>query len=76
MLVDVLDLSNCNDIPNAYATVKQHLKGEGLNVLINNAGRLERELKIEDVSAERMMGHFQVNTVAPAMIIKVGFYSL
>ena len=66
-----LDVGNLEDISNAYVAIKEHLEDEGLNVLINNAGILERENKIEDLNPERMIEHFKVNAIAPAMIIKV-----
>ena len=66
-----LDVGNLEDISNAYVAIKEHLKDEGLSVLINNAGILERENKIEDLNAAKMLEHYRVNAIAPAMIIKV-----
>ena len=67
----MIDIGNFDDISNAQATVKKHTGDAGLNVLINNAGVLQREQKIEDVTPENMMESYRINTIAPAMIIKV-----
>ena len=66
-----LDVGNWDDISNAQKVVSNHVKDEGLNVLISNAGILQRENTVEEVSPERMLEHYRVNAVGPAMIIKV-----
>ena len=68
------DIGNFDDIKNAHATVKQHIGDDGLNVLINNAGMLEREQKITEVNPETMMESYRINAIAPAMIIKVQIF--
>ena len=65
------DVGNWDDISNAQAIVSKHVNDEGLNVLINNAGCLQIERRIEEVNPETMFDHYRVNAVAPAMIIKV-----
>lgn len=54
----------------------QNTVGEkGLNCLINNAGVLKTgENSINDVTAESMRSIYEVNTVGPAMVIKVLYF--
>ena len=51
-------------------TVETTLDGEGLNVIINNAGMAGR-VQLEDVTETVMMEHYRVNAVAPLLLIQV-----
>ena len=52
----------------------QKLVGDnGLNLLINNAAILNR-VTIDNVTPEDMRRHFEVNSIAPLMIVKVSVY--
>lgn len=53
--------------------VDEKLQGDGLNMLINNAGVLARD-NIDDVTAESMMQVYKINTVGPLMLTKVKQY--
>ena len=66
-----IDVCNESDIKDAHEVVKKHVGDLGLNVLINNAGILTGERKIEDVTSSVMMETFRTNVVGPTMLIKV-----
>ncbi|XP_065060880.1 C-signal-like isoform X1 [Rhopilema esculentum] len=65
-----LDVGNLDDVKSAFETVKGHVGDKGLNVLINNAGILHLEGRLQDVTPEVMMESYRINTIAPTMIIK------
>eukprot|EP00794_Sanderia_malayensis_P014982 gene14982-16527_t len=65
-----LDVCNMDDIKHAKEVVAKHVGDLGLNVLINNAGMLFRERKLQDVTAEQMMQCYQANTIGPTMLIQ------
>ena len=66
-----IDVCNESDIKDAHEVVKKHVGDLGLNVLINNAGILTGERKIEDVTPSVMMETFRTNVIGPTMLIKV-----
>ena len=66
-----LDVGNLDDVKSAFETVKGHVGDKGLNVLINNAGILNLEGRLQDVTPEIMMESYKINAIAPTMIIKV-----
>ena len=43
---------------------------DGLNLLINNAGIMNRD-NLESVDSEALIEHFKTNTIAPLMLTKV-----
>jgi len=48
------------------------VKDNGLNCIINNAGVINTEHTcIENVNADSLLQTFKINTVAPAMMVKV-----
>lgn len=66
------DVTKQEDIDAAFLKVKDIVQGFGLNCLINNAAVINWELKnIESLTAESLMSMYNINTVGPAMIIKV-----
>ncbi|XP_070538163.1 C-signal-like [Ptychodera flava] len=65
--IDVVDKLT---IDSAALQVEQILAGSGLNLLINNAGFLLREAKIDDVTEETMLSTYKVNTVGPVLVTK------
>ncbi|XP_070548339.1 uncharacterized protein [Ptychodera flava] len=65
--IDVVDKTT---IDSAALQVEQILAGSGLNLLINNAGFLFDEEKIEDVMEETMLSTYKVNTVGPVLVTK------
>lgn len=55
----------------AAAVVGQLVGGQGLNLLINNAGVAPRSTRINMVRWPQMVDTFMVNTVGPVMLSKV-----
>ena len=47
------------------------VKGNGLNLLINNAGAASRQL-LHELTSEQMRHLYDINCVAPLMLAKVG----
>lgn len=64
-----LDVSNTSEYPSLVKTVETTLDGEGLNVIVNNAGMAGR-VQLEDVTETVMMEHYRVNAVAPLLLIQ------
>jgi len=66
-----MDLRNFNEFSGKSNDVEKVTKGQGLNLLINNAGistkfsRLQNTLKVE-----QLVENFVINTVAPIMLTK------
>ena len=50
--------------------VESELQGDGLNLLINNAGVIHRH-DLASVTPEVMMDCYKVNTIAPLFIVQV-----
>ncbi|XP_070538164.1 C-signal-like [Ptychodera flava] len=65
-----IDVEDKSTIENAALQVEQILDGSGLNLLINNAGVLFEEEKIEDVKEETLILTYKVNTVGPVLVTK------
>jgi len=67
---EVTDASKYDAI---VAEVDKITESTGLNLLINNAGILdESTLSLESTTKESLRKHFDVNTIAPLLITKVG----
>ncbi|KAM4618501.1 C-signal [Polymixia lowei] len=64
-----LDVVSQESIEKAAEEVDHLVQGEGLNVLINNAG-INVVANFQTVTAEMMMENFHTNSVAPLMITK------
>lgn len=63
------DVRDYASYPGVVEWVRSHLEGQGLNVLINNAG-IGQWQGFEDVTREHMLEVLETNTVAPLMIAK------
>jgi len=51
--------------------VEEEVQGQGLNLVINNAGvYTERPQRLESLTKETLLFHFEVNTVAPLLFTK------
>jgi len=68
-LADVRDYAS---YPGVVEWVGSHLEGEGLNVLVNNAG-IAHWQGLEDVTREHIMDCLETNAVVPVMIAKVTY---
>ncbi|XP_070537613.1 C-signal-like [Ptychodera flava] len=65
-----MDIRDTSSIDSAAKQVEARLGESGLNLLINNAGILTLEQKLEDVTAEGMRRQFETNCIGPTMVIK------
>ncbi|XP_045491043.1 C-factor [Colias croceus] len=65
--LDVTDTSQFDDVATQVAKV---MGGQGLNLLINNAGVTTRFTKLNLVKADQLLENLTVNTVAPIMLTK------
>ncbi|XP_070617733.1 C-signal-like [Erythrolamprus reginae] len=65
-----LDVTNVSSISRAASEVESHLKGQGLNLLINNAGRNSHAYYLENVNQEDMLLSYKTNTVGPLLMVK------
>ena len=66
----ILDVRDQASYPAVVDWVGGLLEGEGLNVLINNAG-INHWLSLETVTKEMMLEDFETNAAAPLMVSKV-----
>lgn len=64
---DTVDLPS---IRGAVQAVETHLQGQGLNLLINNAG-VGSQATLQSVDAQEMLAAFAVNVVGPLQVAKV-----
>ena len=64
-----LDVTNKQDIAACVEKISEVVGDTGLNCLINNAAQICRS-DIESFTGEELRDLFEVNTIAPAMIIK------
>ena len=66
-----LDVTDSKAFPHLISRL-EHLVGQsGLNLLINNAGYKESELRdLDTVTEEQMVEHFRVNCVAPLLLTR------
>ncbi|XP_026531726.1 uncharacterized protein LOC113417511 [Notechis scutatus] len=65
-----LDVTDLSSIKQAASEVESHLKGQGLNLLINNAGRNSQAFFLENVDQEDMLLSYKINTVGPLLVVK------
>ncbi|XP_066492894.1 C-signal-like [Tiliqua scincoides] len=70
LVVVKLDATSPADIKDAAACVENHLKGSGLNLLINNAG-IFKEVDLETVSVEDMVSGYKTNVTGPLLVSQV-----
>uniref|UniRef100_A0A669QT92 C-factor n=1 Tax=Phasianus colchicus TaxID=9054 RepID=A0A669QT92_PHACC len=64
-----LDTVDLPSIRGAMQTVETHLEGQGLNLLINNAG-VGSQATLQSVDAQEMLATFAVNVVGPLQVAK------
>lgn len=67
-LIEV-DLNNHERFGQVVSEVEEKLEGQGLNLLINNAGVMDRST-LDQVTAEGMIDVYNTNVVAPLMLTK------
>jgi len=70
IIVCCADIRDYSSYPAVVDWVGSHLEGEGLNVLVNNAGIAHWE-GFEDITKELMLDCLESNCVAPLMLAKV-----
>ncbi|CAF1585202.1 unnamed protein product [Didymodactylos carnosus] len=66
-----LDTLDDESIKAAYHTVEQKLNGQGLNMLINNAG-VEKYLQLDNILEKEMLDTNNSNVIGPWKVTKVG----
>lgn len=64
-----LDISDAASFPDVRTEVEAILQSEGLNLLVNNAGIVDRA-DLASVTVEGMMDVFKTNTVGPLFLAK------
>ena len=64
--LDVNDFEGFNQV---VSEVERKLEGRGLDLLLNNAGIMDRST-LDEVTAEGMISVYKTNTVAPLMLAK------
>ncbi|XP_015269641.1 PREDICTED: uncharacterized oxidoreductase C24B10.20-like, partial [Gekko japonicus] len=62
-----LDATSSASIKDAAACVENHLKGSGLNLLINNAG-IYKEVALDAVDEEDMINGYRTNVIGPLLV--------
>ena len=66
-----LDVTNSKAFPDLVSQLEKLVGNSGLNLLINNAGFKESELRdLDSVTEELMVKHFKVNCVAPLLLTR------
>ena len=62
-------MTNSKAFPDLVSQLEKLFGTSGLNLLINNAGYKESELRdLDSVTEEQMVKHFRVNCVAPLLL--------
>ena len=68
-----LDVTDSEAFPDLVSQLEKLVGNSGLNLLINNAGFKESELRdLDSVTEELMVKHFKVNCVAPLLLTRWG----
>ena len=70
MHVVKLDVTNTSEYASLVKTVETTLDGEGLNVLINNAG-IGGRVHLEGATEDVMVEFYKINAVAPLLLVQV-----
>ena len=66
-----LDVTDSRAFPDLVSRLDTLVGDSGLNLLINNAGYKESELRdLETVTEEQMVKHFRVNCIAPLLLTR------
>uniref|UniRef100_U3ERX8 Oxidoreductase C663.09c n=1 Tax=Micrurus fulvius TaxID=8637 RepID=U3ERX8_MICFL len=69
IVIITLDTTDSSSVKAAAAKVTDHLKGAGLNLLINNAGILNRS-SLETESPENMAETYRTNVIGPMIVVQ------
>lgn len=56
--------------------VSSTLNGQGLDVLINNAGVSSKFTRLQLVKHSDLINHFEINTISPIMLTKVSYIQI
>ena len=64
-----LDVNDFIDFHKVVSEVERKLEGRGLDLLLNNAGVMDRST-LDEVTVEKMISVYKTNTVAPLMLVK------
>ncbi|CAI9607270.1 unnamed protein product [Staurois parvus] len=67
-----LDVTNSTSIEEAYGDITERLNGQGLNLLINNAG-IAVFHSLYEATAEDMMKMYKTNTIGPMLVTQTFF---
>lgn len=65
------DVTNHESFQTLATQIEDIVKGEGLNVLLNNAGIAPKSTRLSFTKAEDLKETFETNTVAPVMLTAV-----
>ena len=66
-----LDVTDSKAYPDLVLQLEKLVGNSGLNLLINNAGYKESELRdLDTVTEDQMVKHFRVNCVAPLLLTR------
>ena len=66
-----LDVTDSRAFPDLVSRLDTLVGDSGLNLLINNAGYKESDLRdLETVTEEQMVKHFRVNCIAPLLLTR------
>ena len=64
-----LDVTDPASVETAKKEIESKLAGNGLNLLINNAG-INITRRLYDVTAEEMINHFSTNCIGPLLVTR------
>ena len=64
-----MDVNDYESFSQVVSEVDRKLEGRGLDLLLNNAGIMDRS-SLDEVTAESMISVYKTNTVAPLMLTK------
>ncbi|XP_009069121.1 PREDICTED: 11-cis retinol dehydrogenase-like, partial [Acanthisitta chloris] len=67
LVIIPLEVTNPASIKEAAARVREHLRGSGLNVLINNAG-IEKLKSLDNETLKNMTQIYTTNTTGPLLL--------
>lgn len=65
------DVTNHESFPTLVTQIGDIVKGDGLNVLLNNAGVAPKSTRLSFTKASDLSETFETNTVAPVMLTAV-----
>lgn len=68
---NVIDVTNYASFDGLASQIGEIVKGDGLNVLFNNAGVAPKSTRLLFTKQNDLMATFETNSVAPIMLTKV-----